>query len=116
MLGISVNATHGERARRCGAKAKNRNAGTGCTPAPALGWIIAAALRAADRPVIAQRGLVATRQGIEGLRTQLHAEALRRGLGQAAGALVIADGAVWIWRLADDRWPHARQRLDFYHA
>lgn len=71
---------------------------------------------AGGRPVIIERGFVATRAGIEGLREQLHAEALRRGLGQAAGALVIADGAVWIWRLADDRWPHARQRLDFYHA
>lgn len=71
---------------------------------------------ASGRPVISERGFAATRQGIAGLREQLHAEALRRGLGQAAGALVIADGAVWIWRLADDRWPHARQRLDFYHA
>lgn len=71
---------------------------------------------AGGRPVITQRGFVATRQGIDGLREQLHAEALRRGLGQAAGALVIADGAVWIWRLADDRFPEARQRLDFYHA
>ena len=35
---------------------------------------------------------------------------------KAAGALVIADGAVWIWRLAADRFPPARQRLDFYHA
>lgn len=71
---------------------------------------------AGDRPVISERGFVATREGIEGLREQLHAEALRRGLGQAAGALVIADGAVWIWRLADDRFKDARQRLDFYHA
>ena len=23
---------------------------------------------------------------------------------------------MWIWRLADDRFPPARQRLDFYHA
>ena len=68
------------------------------------------------RPVISQRGFVATREGIDALRQQLHAEALRRGLGQAAGALVIADGAVWIWRLADDRFPQARQRLDYYHA
>ena len=68
------------------------------------------------RPVITERGFVATRQGIDALREQLHAEALRRGLGQAASALVLADGAVWIWRLADDRWPEARQRLDFYHA
>ena len=43
-------------------------------------------------------------------------ESLRRGLGQAASALVIGDGAVWLWRLADDRFPQARQRLDFYHA
>jgi hypothetical protein len=71
---------------------------------------------AGGRPVISERGFVATREGIEGLRGQLHAEALRRGLGQAAGALVIADGAVWIWRLADDRFKDARQRLDFYHA
>jgi hypothetical protein len=71
---------------------------------------------AGGRPVISERGFVATRSGIDALREQLHAEALRRGLGQAAGALIIADGALWIWRLADDRWPQARQRLDFYHA
>lgn len=71
---------------------------------------------AGGRPVITERGFVATRQGIDALREQLHAESLRRGLGQAASALVIADGAVWIWRLADDRFPQARQRLDFYHA
>lgn len=71
---------------------------------------------AGGRPVISERGFVATREGIEGLREQLHAEALRRGLGQAAGVLVIGDGAVWIWRLADDRFKDARQRLDFYHA
>jgi hypothetical protein len=71
---------------------------------------------AGGRPVISERGFVGTREGIDGLREQLHAEAMRRGLGQAAGALIIADGAVWIWRLADDRFPEARQRLDFYHA
>jgi len=71
---------------------------------------------AGGRPVISERGFVATRAGIDGLREQLHAEALRRGLGQAAGVLVIGDGAVWIWRLADDRFKEARQRLDFYHA
>jgi hypothetical protein len=71
---------------------------------------------AGGRPVIVQRGFVFTRQGLDALREQLHAEALRRGLGQAASVLVIGDGAVWIWRLADDRWPQAKQRLDFYHA
>jgi len=71
---------------------------------------------AGGRPVISERGFVATREGIDGLREQLHGEAMRRGLGQAAAALVIADGAVWIWRLADDRFGQARQRLDYYHA
>lgn len=71
---------------------------------------------AGGRPVITERGFVATREGIDGLREQLHAEALRRGLGQAAGVLVIGDGALWIWRLADDRFKDARQRLDYYHA
>lgn len=71
---------------------------------------------AAGRPVITERGYVLTRQGLEALRQQMHGEALRRGLGQAASVLVIGDGAVWIWRLAEDRWPQAGQRLDFYHA
>jgi hypothetical protein len=30
--------------------------------------------------------------------------------------LIIADGAVWIWNLAKDRFPYASQRLDLYHA
>lgn len=71
---------------------------------------------AGGRPVITERGFVSTREGIDALREQLHAESLRRGLSQAASALVIGDGAVWIWRLADDRFPQAHQRLDFYHA
>ena len=46
----------------------------------------------------------------------MHGAARRRGLGQAARVLVLGDGAVWIGRLADDRWPQAQQRLDFYPA
>ena len=30
--------------------------------------------------------------------------------------IVIADGAVWIWNLAADRFPEAVQRLDLFHA
>jgi hypothetical protein len=71
---------------------------------------------AGGRPVISERGFVATRAGLDGLREQMHGEALRRGLGQAASALILGDGGVWIWRLGDDRWPQAHQRLDFYHA
>jgi transposase len=57
-----------------------------------------------------------TRGGIEELRSQLFAEASRHGLSRAAEVLVVADGAVWIWNLVNDRFPKARQRLDLYHA
>ena len=68
------------------------------------------------RPCILSRGTVMTRQGVEGLRDQLFAEAQRHGLAQAAKVLVVADGAVWIWNLTTDRFPQAHQRLDYYHA
>jgi hypothetical protein len=43
-------------------------------------------------------------------------EALRGGMGRAQETLAVADGGKWIWNLVADRWPHARQLLDFYHA
>ena len=57
-----------------------------------------------------------TRGGIDALREQLFAECLRQGAGQADEVLVVADGAMWIWKLVGDRFGQARQRLDFYHA
>lgn len=71
---------------------------------------------ASGRPVILSRGYVMTRGGLDALREQLFAEASRHGLGQARDVLVVADGAVWIWNLVDDRFPQARQRLDLFHA
>lgn len=71
---------------------------------------------AGHRAVITQRGYVATRLGIEALSAQLYREAIARGLGQAQSVLVIADGALWIWNLAQDRFPNARQQLDLFHA
>jgi hypothetical protein len=68
------------------------------------------------RARIVSRGTVMTRGGVDDLRAQLFAEAQRQGLAQAANVLVIADGAVWIWNLAGDRFAQAHQRLDYYHA
>ena len=68
------------------------------------------------RAVISERGYIATRRGTESFRNQLYAEALRRGLHQAETVLVLADGAVWIWNLVEDRFAQAVQRLDLYHA
>jgi hypothetical protein len=68
------------------------------------------------RPIILERGFAATRLGSVELKEKIHAEALRRGLGQVKRVIVIADGALWIWSLAQDRFPEAEQRLDYYHA
>jgi len=68
------------------------------------------------RARILSRGTVMTRGGVDDLREQLFAEAQRHGLAQAAKVLVVADGAVWIWNLADDRFAQAQQRPDYYHA
>ena len=67
---------------------------------------------AGGRRVILARGYVMTRQGLDVLRARLYAEAVRRGLLQAARVLIIADGAGWIWNLAGDRFAGAPQRLD----
>ena len=46
----------------------------------------------------------------------VHAQAMRCGLARAQEVFVVADGAVWIWRLIQDRFATATKTLDFYHA
>jgi hypothetical protein len=57
-----------------------------------------------------------TRGGVDALKEQLWAEAMRHGRGRANEVLIVADGAVWIWNLAGDRFPGARQRVDLWHV
>jgi hypothetical protein len=47
---------------------------------------------------------------------QVYAEAVRRGMGKAQYVFVLADGAVWIWNVIEDRFNFALKGLDFYHA
>ena len=68
-----------------------------------------------ERAMILNRGYVATRGGGDAFREQLHAEALRQGLGRVRRVVFIGDGAVWIWNLAGDRFKEAVQRVDLYH-
>ncbi|MDR1392460.1 MAG: hypothetical protein LBJ62_00585 [Bifidobacteriaceae bacterium] len=44
------------------------------------------------------------------------AEASRRDYPHVPCLAVVADGARWIWKLADLLWPAAVQIVDFYHA
>jgi len=71
---------------------------------------------ASGRPVIAERGFVATRTGLDGFQPQLYAEAIQRGLLHAEHVLILADGAIWIWNLVEDRFKGASQRVDLYHV
>ena len=42
--------------------------------------------------------------------------ALQHGVPYAGQSAVIADGAPWIWRVADDLFPVSTQIVDWYHA
>ena len=44
------------------------------------------------------------------------AEARRRGSEHTRQLVVLGDGAVWIWNLADELFPAATQIVDLYHA
>jgi len=47
---------------------------------------------------------------------RLYTEAWRRGWSRAKKKVVIGDGAVWIWNLADQHFPGAIQIVDLFHA
>jgi hypothetical protein len=47
---------------------------------------------------------------------RIYVEAWRRGWSRAHKKVVLADGAIWIWNLADQHFPGALQIVDLYHA
>ena len=47
---------------------------------------------------------------------RIFAEAIRRGSRRADKTIVLGDGALWIWNLADEHFPGAIQIVDLYHA
>lgn len=47
---------------------------------------------------------------------RIYLEAYQRGWEHAAKKVVLADGAEWIWNLADLHFPDAIQIVDLYHA
>ncbi len=59
---------------------------------------------------------VAAIQSAEEFGLRLYTEAWRRGWSRAQKKAVIADGAVWIWNLADQHFPGAIQVVALYPA
>ena len=47
---------------------------------------------------------------------RLYAEAQHRGWSRAKTKVVIGDGALWIWNIADEHFSGAIQIVDLYHA
>jgi len=60
--------------------------------------------------------LAPTRTPPQEFGRRVHAEAIRRGMGKAKYVFVLADGAVWIWNIIEDRFRSCLKGLDFYHA
>jgi hypothetical protein len=58
-------------------------------------------------------GAIATAESFD---QRIYHEACRRGLNRAQKVVIIADGAEWIWNLADPAFPGAIQIVDLYHA
>ncbi len=59
---------------------------------------------------------VAAIEASEEFGLRLYTEAWRRGWGKARQKVVLGDGALWIWNLADQHFPGAIQIVDLYHA
>jgi hypothetical protein len=59
---------------------------------------------------------VAAIETAEAFGLRLYTEAWRRGWSRAQRRVVIGDGAIWIWNLADQHFPSAIQIVDLYHA
>lgn len=47
---------------------------------------------------------------------RIYAEAARRGVEWAGKVVVLGDGAIWIWNLAEEHFYGAIQIVDLYHA
>jgi Uncharacterised protein family (UPF0236) len=59
---------------------------------------------------------VAAVETAEQFGLRLYTEVWNRGWTHAKKKVVIADGAIWIWNLADQHFPGAIQIVDVYHA
>ena len=68
------------------------------------------------RGLISDKVVVRTQGDPADLGRRLHWEALRAGLARAKETLVLGDGIGWIWNLKTNRWPGARELLDFWHG
>jgi Uncharacterised protein family (UPF0236) len=92
-------------------KAKTRETKLGCV-------FTQTGLDERGRPVRdeASTSYVGAIENAEEFGRRIFTEAIRRGCRRAEKIIVLGDGAVWIWNLADEHFPGAVQIVDLYHA
>jgi hypothetical protein len=103
--------TQGRTGKIEGQRARTRECKLGCVFTQAI-------VNAEGRPIrdpdsTTYTGAIETAEEF-GLR--IYTEAWRRGWEWATLRIVIGDGAIWIWNLADLHFPGAIQIVDLYHA
>ena len=59
---------------------------------------------------------VSTFHDVEGFKTDVGVEVIRRGFNQLRRIVILGDGAKWIWGLADTLFPNQPQIVDWYHG
>jgi hypothetical protein len=115
MDGTGVPVVAAERAGRAGKiagqPARTREVKLGCvftqTRVDEQGWPVR------DE---ASTSYVAAIETAEDFGLRLYTEAWNRGWSRANKKVVLGDGAVWIWNLADQHFANAIQIVDLYHA
>lgn len=76
------------------------------------------ATNACGRGMLIEKKVVAVppQTNVVDLGARIKEQAMRSGLARAKEVFVVADGALWIWNLVEDRFGEATKTLDFYHA
>ena len=55
-------------------------------------------------------------ENLSDFASRVDRETQRRGFDKAERQVIIGDGAIWIWNIADELFPAAVQIIDLYHA
>lgn len=76
------------------------------------------AQNAAGRGMLIEKKVVAVAPDTDvvTLGAMIQEQATRSGMIRAKEVFVVADGALWIWNLIEDRFQKATKTLDFYHG
>jgi len=103
--------TQGRAGKAADGKAKTREAKLGCV-------FTQTSFDEKGRPIrdLASTTYVGAIEAAEEFGPRIAAEAVRRGLQRGTTAVVLGDGAPWIWNLAETYFPEAVHIVDLYHA